>query len=453
MLKYITIAFILSIISLRAFPQSDSLGYRLIKAAEEGKTKRVIALLKQKADIDFRDANGGTALFYATENHHLDIVKILVYNGADMDIPLYDGFTPLMSAAFTGDFDIADYLAYSGATLDATDQFGLTALHYAVAQKDYYIADMLLFYGAGTKILSDDNTSPLLVASVVGDTAIARLLIEKGADIDRANNAHQNPLSIAIMQNDTAMFDLLINAGADLSRFPVKNYPADAWSLLNNNLYAFRKLKPAHPGPEATGNKRTNPLIIAYALGDSKIVKGLKKEGYKSGIAPYFNSLVTDVAFSFNNKDLFISLGVAAQDVKYKTRLGIRLGSRPHEKSIIEERDYGFVQLWEHRHFFELNLAKYFRIPLGQGTAEPFVEAGFQWMWGYYNGLSRKLDDNFVIVPRLGLRFCYQNLVVSAVYAYTPYGLYDISPHKFEIGIGLRFSKIKKPKPYKLLWL
>ncbi len=453
MMKYLGILVILCVISVRAYGQSDTLGYSLIKAAEEGKTEMVIALLKQKADIDFRDANGGTPLYYATANHHLDIVKILVYNGADMDIPLYDGFTPLMSAAFTGDLDIADYLAYNGATLDATDQNGLSALHYAVAQDDYYMVDMLLFYGAGPKILSNDNTSSLLVASVVGDTAIARLLIEKGADIDRANDENQNPLSIAIMQNDTAMFDLLINAGADLSKFPVKDYPAYAWSLLNNNLYAFQKLKPASPGSEASGNKKTNPLIIAYAMGDAKMVKDLKKEGYRSGIAPYYNSLITDVSFTFNNKDLFISLGVAARDVKYKTRLGIRLGSRPAEKSILEERDFGYVQLWEHRHFFEFNLAKYFRIPMGDASAEPFVEAGFQWMWGYYNGLSRKLDDNFVIVPRLGLRFYYQNLVFSTAYAYTPYGLYGISPHKFEIGIGLRFSKIKKPKLYKLSWL
>jgi len=91
------------------------LNYALIEVAAEGNLDSLIQILKKDPNLDFRDANSGTALYYAVQNNHLDIVKVLVFNGADMDYGLDDGFSPLMCACYNGYFDIAEFLARSGA--------------------------------------------------------------------------------------------------------------------------------------------------------------------------------------------------------------------------------------------------------------------------------------------------------------------------------------------------
>ncbi len=428
-------------------------GATLIAAAEQGKTETVIQILKTKPDIDFRDDMGGTALFYATQNHHLDIVKILVYNGADMNLGLYDGFTPLMSAAYTGDFDIAEYLAYSGADLDAQDQYGATALLYAIAQGDFAIADMLLFYGADPERKTVYQTNALTLAAMVGDTAIARRLLAKKLNPDAANKYGYNPLKTAIINNDTAMFDLLIAAGAKPEQMPLKKYKPYAWSLLNENSYAFERLEPERPGAEAFSNKETNPLILAYFYNDRPLVQKLKAKGYTAGILPYYSTLTVDAAFVFNNKDIFFDIGLGATDIKYKTAVHLSYGTRFKEKAILRETDYGLEQLWEHRRYFDFALEKYFIVPMGNADLQPYVQLSARWMFGSYDGLSRKLDYPFALVPRVGIRLVRDNLQLNIAYEYSDYNLYEIAPHKIVLGVGYRINFIRKPKTFQLIWL
>jgi len=453
--RFFVFSFIL-FLSIMTYAQSPSekQNFALIKAAEEGKTEQLIKILKNKPDIDSRDDNGGTALFYATQNHHLDIVKILVYNGANPDLSLYDGFTPLMSACVTGDFDIAEYLAASGAKLDEYNKYGATALHFAVAMGDYYISDMLLFYGADANKLTYEKTSPLLVAALYNDTAIARILLKKDANANTANKAGFSAFSVAINNNDTSLFDLLFANGADPKLLNKAPYKAAAWALKNHNEYAFKKLKPSQLGAEAFQNRRYNPLIIAYANNNMKLVKSLKKEGYSSGLLPFYSALLNQASFSFNTNDLFFNFGIGFQDVKYKSIIWINYGTRFKQKAVLlKDGEKSFTQLWEHRRYFELGLQKYFVIPLDNIELKPFLGLGAQFMMGHYDGLNQKLDTRFALVPKLGFYISIDPLFFSFSYEYTPYGLYDISPHKINLGIGYKINFTNKPKPYKLLWL
>ena len=456
MLQRVFVFSFILLIGIKIYAQSASKkqNFALIKAAEKGKTEELIKILKNKADINFRDDNGGTALFYATQNHHLDIVKILIYNGAKPDLSLYDGFSPLMSACVTGDFDIAEYLAAHGAGLDKRNKYWATALHFAVAMGDYYITDMLLFYGADANKLTYQKTSPLLVAALYGDTAIAKLLLKKKANTNQVNKAGLSPLSVAIQNNDTAFFDLLMAHDADPNLVNKAPYKTPAWALKNRNKYAFEKLKKSQLGSEAFQNRRYNPLIIAYANNDMELVKTLKKEGYRSGFMPFYNAILNQASFSFNADDLFFKFGIGFQDIKYKTTIWINYGTRFKQKAILlKGGDESFTQLWEHRRYFELGLQKYFVIPLNDIELKPFIGLGAQFMMGHYDGLNQKLEKPFSLVPKLGFYINLNPAFFSISYEYTPYGLYDISPHKINLGIGYKIDFTNKPKPYKLLWL
>ncbi|KKY28420.1 putative ankyrin and het domain protein [Phaeomoniella chlamydospora] len=58
----------------------------LIKAAEDGHTRLVQALLLQGADFTSKDCFGETALHYAAENGHLDVVSVLVHVGSSLTV-------------------------------------------------------------------------------------------------------------------------------------------------------------------------------------------------------------------------------------------------------------------------------------------------------------------------------------------------------------------------------
>ena len=430
------------------------LNYALIDAAANGSTDSLIEILKLHPNIDFRDANNGTAIFYATQNNHFDIVKILIYNDANMNYAINSGFTPLMSACYNGYFDIGEYLASHGANLDIKDQYGANALHYAVAMGDFYMTDMLLFYGADALSLTYENTSTILVASLIGDTAVARLLLEKDADIDRVNKLGYSPLSVAVQNNDSVMFDYLIEHDAKPEVLKNQQYESYAWALLNKNYYAYKKLKPERATMQSRSNNHYNSLNIAYGIGDPDLIKTLKKEGITSGWFPYFNSASFQFLSSFNGSDAFFNFGAGLNDAKYKTSIILNYGTRFKEKAILfEESKDTYLQLWEHRRYFELYLQKRFVFQMDFFDVSVYAGLGAQWMFGNYSGVRQQVYPSFALVPQVGIQLDMRPVFFNLGYEYTAYELYDISGHKFKIGLGYRLNFVKKPKKYSLLWI
>ena len=58
--------------------------------------------LVRDADLDLKDADGTTALMYATRNGNVGVTEVLVHAGADVNAARESGFTALMFAAKNG---------------------------------------------------------------------------------------------------------------------------------------------------------------------------------------------------------------------------------------------------------------------------------------------------------------------------------------------------------------
>jgi ankyrin repeat protein len=438
---------------LQAQNSNQRLNYALIDMAASGNLDSLIQILKHDPNIDFRDANSGTALYYAAQNNHLDIVKVLVYNGADVDYGLDNGFSPLMVACYNGFFDVAEYLARNGANTNDRDEYWATPLHYAVALGDYYMVDMLLFYGARADLLTYEKSSPLLVACMIGDTAIAQLLINKKVNIDQINKHSDSPLSVAVQQNDTVLFDFLISNGASPSSIRKGKYQPYAWALLNENNYAFEKLKPKELVLNSKNN-RYNPLNIAYAQNDYSLVGKLKKQGYSSGWLPYFNTVNIELATSFNMDDAFYSFGLGLLDAKYNTGIMLSYGTRFKRKAVLfQEVDDTYMQLWERRRFFDFAFTKYFPIKMELMQMKLFAGLGAQFMFGHYDGIHKTISPSFLLVPQIGFQIDLKPLYFKLSYEYTAYNLQDISNHKLKIGLAYNINFINKPTQHILPWL
>ncbi len=80
-------------------PPALTTSEQLQEAARKGDAAAVKKLLDSGVDVNTKFRYGATALFYACDHGHLEVVKVLLDKGADLTIKdSFYGFTPLMLA-------------------------------------------------------------------------------------------------------------------------------------------------------------------------------------------------------------------------------------------------------------------------------------------------------------------------------------------------------------------
>ena len=116
--------------------------------------------LADGADVNAKDAGGGTPILDAAYSGQKEIVELLIENGADVNAKIVNakienandvnGMTPLHEAAFGGYKEIAELLIAKGADVNAKSRFDGTPLDEAVRMKCTQIADLLRKHGGKT---------------------------------------------------------------------------------------------------------------------------------------------------------------------------------------------------------------------------------------------------------------------------------------------------------------
>jgi ankyrin repeat protein len=158
----------------------------LIEAALAGDVGTVTSLMERGADPDSAQGDGMTALHWAAERGHSDVVGALVGAGASVaPRTRIGGYTPLHLASRRGHGDIVRGLLDAGADPAAvTTNSGVTALHLAAGAVGGLAAvEALLDHGAdpGAREASAGQT-PLMHAAASNRADVVRLLLERGAD-------------------------------------------------------------------------------------------------------------------------------------------------------------------------------------------------------------------------------------------------------------------------------
>jgi ankyrin repeat protein len=207
----------------------------LMIAAREASANPVTLLLKAKADVSRRDADGANALHYSTfwsrnvdmptderERISATIASLLVKAGVPVDVQDKHGRTPLMYAAWGWHPDVLAQLLKGGANVNLKDKGGRTALTYgahlpkghiweplvtkgakvtfldALLHKDQLLAAKLLGEEPDLKILAPDGRSCLGVAAENGSLRFVKALIKLGMDVNHADEDGNTPLMLAI---------------------------------------------------------------------------------------------------------------------------------------------------------------------------------------------------------------------------------------------------------------
>jgi len=112
-------------------------------AASTGNLQIIAILFKAGADVNQKDAVGGTPLEYAAQHDQLEAAKLLLDIKARVDAENKNGMTPLMFAAKTGDIELVRTLLAHGADPNKSDYTGRDAAGWALDSHRPMVVQML----------------------------------------------------------------------------------------------------------------------------------------------------------------------------------------------------------------------------------------------------------------------------------------------------------------------
>jgi ankyrin repeat protein len=198
--------------------------YPLLLATELGYLKIVELLLQYNVNVDNCNANGLTALHFASFfNDSLLIEKLVARSNATEPLTR-KGETPLIYAAFNGSEYALKILLDAGASPGIPDQEGFTPLIIASQNGHYNFVYTLLSAGAEINARDHHGFSALSYAILNNYNEIADLLLLNGADKNEINSLSLNPLALAKISGNKPIEDSLRRAGAQRNYLPCFKY-------------------------------------------------------------------------------------------------------------------------------------------------------------------------------------------------------------------------------------
>ena len=193
-------------------------------------------LIRSGANVNARNDLGATPLWAACQNGSESMVGRLLTAGANPNAALLLGETPVMVAGRSGSPAVVELLAAKGANVNARAARGQTALMWAVAQKHPDVVKVLLANGADIHARSDSwtevmavpphgyleynraiphgNDTALMFAARVDDLASAKLLVAAGANVNDEDAWGVSAVVLAAHSGFTDVVKFLLEKGA-----------------------------------------------------------------------------------------------------------------------------------------------------------------------------------------------------------------------------------------------
>jgi len=189
--------------------------------ARDGNVEDFTAALRllTRQDVYETDDDGWTALMYAAQNGHLEIVRIIVDNFDVDDSINADGFTALMLAVENNYYMVVDKLLRAGADINAGR--GNSAVILASEAGYVDVLNLLFERSFGQTVdlnkVGKDGYTALMFAAQNGHIEVVQKLIEKGADVNVIGSAGESAIDLAALNRYYEIVDLLYEQGAKMS--------------------------------------------------------------------------------------------------------------------------------------------------------------------------------------------------------------------------------------------
>ena len=182
------------------FPNSIS---KLIKYAEAGNLEKLHDLLGRGVDVNVKSGHGNTALAWASNSGHLEVVRALLNDeGVDVNIKDDAGATALYYASYMGHVEVVRALLnHEGVDVNIMDYDGCTALILAIEKGHLEVVRALLKHEAVDVNIKDcDGTTALISACLGGHSeVVSALLNHHRVDVNIKNNDGRTAFDLARM--------------------------------------------------------------------------------------------------------------------------------------------------------------------------------------------------------------------------------------------------------------
>ena len=160
-----------------------------------------------------------TPLMYATQNGHLECVKLLVKEGADVNLMAHDR-TSLHAAAGRGHHECVEFLIQAGAEVNANKPELRPVLLDAARSGSTKCIDILLKSGADVNAYYSDSgafITALYEAIMFGTSDCLSMLIAAEADVNLKESPSDSLLIEAIIYGKVRCAEILIESGLDVN--------------------------------------------------------------------------------------------------------------------------------------------------------------------------------------------------------------------------------------------
>ncbi|THW86472.1 hypothetical protein D6D18_07519, partial [Aureobasidium pullulans] len=238
-------------------------------------------LHKRDADVNAKDEDGRTALYWASELGHNKIVQLLLDGGADVNAQSEDHGSALRAASAGGYDKIVQMLLDRGADIDAEGGHYGSALYVASARGHDKAVQTLLDKGADINAQGGYQGSALHAALYGDHDKTMQTLLDKGASVNAQGGEYSNALQAASYEGHDKIVQMLLDS-------------AEAEAMHERALAKSEK---------TLGSEHPFALMTVNRLGDFHAARGRTAEAeamYKRALARYDKVLGPEHRFTLD---------------------------------------------------------------------------------------------------------------------------------------------------------
>ena len=237
----------------------------------------------------------------AVERRDDTSLAALLKRKADPNLTQADGMTALLWASHHDDFKTAQQLVAAGANVKTANRYGVTALSLACTNGNAALVKLLLEHGAIPNKTGRGGETVLMTASRTGRLDVVKALLASGADVNARERRGQTAMMWAAAEGHADVVDALIAAGADF-RTPLKSgFTPLGFAVRNGHISVTRRLLATKIDvndamSQARGGRNlparnTSPLLLAIENGHFELAVVLLEAGadpndMRTGFAP-----------------------------------------------------------------------------------------------------------------------------------------------------------------------